>query len=76
MVSDGETVLLPPVVDFAPVQVPPEAVQAVALVTLQLSVDESPGPISAGVGVRLTAGGIKAVQLALDPPFGLLQLQV
>jgi hypothetical protein len=46
-----------PLTDFEPVQ-PPEAVHAVALVVVQLSVDESPLVTVVGVASNDTVGGI------------------
>lgn len=46
-----------PLTDFEPVQ-PPEAVQAVAFVVVQLSVDELPLVTVVGVALNDTVGGV------------------
>ena len=46
-----------PLTDFEPVQ-PPEAVQAVAFVVVQLSVDELPLVTVVGVALSDTVGGV------------------
>ena len=59
--------------DFVPVQ-PPEAVQAVAFVLVQLSVDEPPLVTVVGVAVNDTEGGVgpaatvTVTDCAAEPP--------
>ena len=57
MVAPSPPVLAEPLVALAPLQ-PPEAVQALELVLLQVSVDEAPVATDVGLPVRVTAGGV------------------
>jgi hypothetical protein len=53
-----------PLVASAPVQ-PPEAVQDVALVELQVSVDEPPTATTVGLALRVAVGGTATVMLTV-----------
>jgi hypothetical protein len=68
VVFAGETDSEPPVADLAPAQ-PPEALQVVALVTVQFRFDDPPGLIGLGDGVIVTVGAggpaTKAEQIAI-----------
>lgn len=71
---------VPPVALFPPVQ-PPDAVQEVAFVMVQESVDEPPEATDEGLAEREICGGgepaIVTVAVALpDPPAGLVQVSV
>ena len=56
MVSVNVTLLLPVPGVMAPVNPPPEAVQLVALVVVQLSVMDEPVAAEAALDLRLTVG--------------------
>lgn len=69
LVIPGDTLSLPPVFVLEPLQ-PPEAVQLLAPVAVQLRVDESPGPIRVGDAVRVTTGGLTTTVAlrTVEPP--------